>query len=41
MLYISYDDVRTLDARARLGVYDFVLEQVKKGDFNVFMLDLN
>lgn len=40
MLYISYDDVRTLDARARLGVYDFVLEQVKKGDFNVFMLDL-
>lgn len=41
MLYISYDDVRTLDARARLSVYDFVLEQVKKGDFNVFMLDLN
>ena len=41
MLYISYDDVRALDARARLGVYDFVLEQVKKGDFNVFMLDLN
>lgn len=41
MLYISYDDIRTLDARARLGVYDFVLEQVKKGDFNVFMLDLN
>ena len=41
MLYIPYDDVRTLDARARLGVYDFVLEQVKKGDFNVFMLDLN
>lgn len=40
MLYISYGDVRTLDARARLGVYDFVLEQVKKGDFNVFMLDL-
>lgn len=41
MLYISYDDVRTLDARARLGVYEHVLEQVKKGDFNVFMLDLN
>lgn len=40
MLYISYDDVRTLDARARLGVYDFVLEDVKKGDFNVYMLDL-
>lgn len=41
MLYISYDDVRTLDARARLGVYDFVLEDVKKGDFSVYMLDLN
>ena len=41
MLYISYDDVRTLDARARLGVYEHVLEQVKKGDFSVFMLDLN
>lgn len=41
MLYIPYDDVRTLDARARLGVYEHVLEQVKKGDFNVFMLDLN
>ena len=41
MLYIPYDDVRTLDARARLGVYDFVLEQVKKGDFSVFMVDLN
>lgn len=41
MLYISYDDIRTLDARARLGVYDFVLEQVKKGDFSAYMLDLN
>lgn len=40
MLYVPYDDVRTLDARARLGVYDFVLEDVKKGDFNVYMLDL-
>lgn len=40
MLYIPYDDVRTLDARARLGVYEHVLEQVKKGDFSVYMLDL-
>lgn len=40
MLYISYDDVRTLDDRARLGIYDHVLNQVKEAKFNVFMIDL-
>ena len=40
MLYISYDDVRTLDDRARLGIYEHVLNQVKEAKFNVFMIDL-
>lgn len=41
MLYISYDDdVRTLDDRARLGIYNHVLNQVKEAKFNVFIIDL-
>lgn len=41
MLYIPYDDGRTVDARVRLGIYEHVLTQVKQQDtFQAFMLDL-
>lgn len=41
MLYIPYDDGRTVDARVRLGIYEHVLTQIKQQDtFQAFMLDL-
>ena len=41
MLYIPYDDKRTVDARVRLGIYKQVVEDLKTPVFTVYMLDLN
>lgn len=40
MLYISYDDKRTVDARVRLGIYKQVVEDLKTPVFTVYMIDL-
>lgn len=40
MLYIPYDDKRTVDARVRLGIYKQVLEDLKTPVFTVYMIDL-
>lgn len=40
MLYIPYDDKRTVDARVRLGIYKQVVEDLKTPVFTVYMIDL-
>lgn len=40
MLYIPYDDKRTVDARVRLGIYKQVLEDLKTPVFTIYMIDL-
>ena len=41
MLYISYDDGRKMDARVRLGIYEYVLDYLSQSDkFQAFMVDL-
>ena len=40
MLYIPYDDKRTVDARVRLGIYKQVVEDLKTPVFTVYIIDL-
>lgn len=40
MLYIPYDDKRTVDARVRLGIYKQVVEDLKTPVFTIYMIDL-
>ena len=40
MLYIPYDNKRTVDARVRLGIYKQVVEDLKTPVFTVYMIDL-
>lgn len=40
MLYIPYDDKRTVDARVRLGIYKQVVEDLKTPVFTTYMIDL-
>lgn len=40
MLYIPYDDKRTVDARVRLGIYKQVIEDLKTPVFTIYMIDL-
>ena len=40
MLYIPYDDKRTVDARVRLGIYKQVVEDLKTPVFTVYMINL-
>ena len=40
MLYIPYDDKRTVDARVRLGIYKQVVEDLKTPVFTSYMIDL-
>lgn len=40
MLYIPYDDKRTVDARVRLSIYKQVVEDLKTPVFTVYMIDL-
>ena len=40
MLYIPYDDKRTVDARVRLGIYKQVVEDLKTPVFTAYMIDL-